>query len=160
MVEEMRVDDILEVRRALERAFIGKAVECCTEEDQRELDRIIAEMEEALKADENTLLLGLQIHRTIYRCLDNRVLNAILQAFSELWTRLWSPMRAIHTHEGMTADLELHRELVQAVHRRDVDGARAALEREFTVNFPTDQVNESIEELGYAMVSDQMAQKR
>ena len=131
IVDGVSFGDMLEVRKVLELGFIGKAVRFCDAGTLEELQTLVAEMERALREGNSTLLPGLRIHQTIYRCLGNKLLDAYLEAFGELWRRLWGPIHAAVAREGLLQDIEHHRRLIRALSQHDTAAARAALEEEF-----------------------------
>ena len=129
MVNGVGIKELWEVRRALELAFIDKVVEHIGDEDLQELDDQIAAME-AIAADSNILVMSLQIHHLMYRCLKNNILTALFDAFGEFWSRIYEPEWPI-SPDVSTWCLQIHKRLVKALHRRDANAARAALEEDF-----------------------------
>jgi len=130
IVEGIGVDELWEVRRALELAFVGKAVACIGDEDLRALDGLLAEMEEAGSGDNSALVVGLRIHQVIYRCLNNHVLAGLMDAIAEFYVRVWVPLREPLTPAELANDLEIHRCLVEALRQHDAVAAQAVLARE------------------------------
>ena len=131
LVEGVGLDEMWEIRQALERAFIGRVVECIGEKDLQILDGFIAEMESDITSDSFTTLTSLRMHPIIYRCLANRFLDSFLNAYVEFFERLWQPIFEPDTVEGMRLTVQLHRALIESLRRNDPDGALAVLEKDF-----------------------------
>jgi len=131
LVEGMGPDEMWEIRQALELAFIGRVVECISEEDLQILDGFITEMESDIANDSFTTLTSLRMHPILYRCLENRFLDSFLNSYVEFFERLWQPIFEPDTVEGMRLTVQLHRALIESLRRNDPDGARAVLERDF-----------------------------
>ena len=130
LVEGMDIDELYEIRQALERAFIEKVAECIGDEDLAELDILLADMERELEDDSFTILTSLRMHPIIYRCLNNRFLNSFFDAYVAFVSRVWLPVFEPDTMELMQLTIKIHRDLVESLRRRDAQDARAALEQD------------------------------
>jgi DNA-binding FadR family transcriptional regulator len=140
IVDGIDIDEMWEVRRALELAFVGNAAQCMSDADIREVDTLLAEMERAVIAGTSTLISGLRIHQVIYRGLKNHVLGGLINAIAEFYERVWGPLREPYAPETLARDVMLHRGLVEALHRRDGVAARAVLEVELNSGAPSKMI--------------------
>jgi DNA-binding FadR family transcriptional regulator len=134
IVNGIGIDELWEVRRALELAFIGKAAAAIGDDDLKELDGLVTAMEQAPENGESPLSLGLRIHQVIYRCLNNHVLAGLMDAIAEFYARVWSPIREPLTPAELARDVEIHRRLVAALRRHDADAAQSVLARELAAS--------------------------
>jgi DNA-binding FadR family transcriptional regulator len=130
LVEGVDIDELYEIRQALERSFIDKVAECIGEDDLAELDGLLEEMERELANDSFTILTSLQLHPIIYRCLQNRFLDSFFDAYVAFVSRVWLPIFEPDTLELMQYTTQIHRDLVEALRRHDAGAARAALEKD------------------------------
>lgn len=130
IVEGIGVDELWEVRRVLELAFVGKAAACIGDGDLRELDRLLDEMEDGGTSGNSPLIIGLRVHQVIYRCLNNHVLGGLMDAIAEFYVRVWAPLREPLTPAELANDLDIHRCLVEALRHHDAAAAQAVLSRE------------------------------
>ncbi len=127
IVDGIGMDEMWEVRRALELAFIGKAAARIGDGDLNELDELVTAMEQAPAQGNSALILGLRIHQVIYRCLNNHVLAGLMDAIAEFYARVWSPIREPLTPAELARDVDIHRRLVDALRRHDAEAAQAVL---------------------------------
>jgi DNA-binding FadR family transcriptional regulator len=130
IVEGIGIDELWEVRRALELAFVGNAAACIGDADLLELDSLVDEMEQTGSRGNSALILGLRIHQVIYRCLNNHVLAGLMDAIGEFYVRVWASLREPLTPAELANDVEIHRHLVAALRQHDGSAARQVLERE------------------------------
>jgi GntR family transcriptional regulator, transcriptional repressor for pyruvate dehydrogenase complex len=131
MVEGMNLNEMWEVRKALELAFVGRACECIGQEGLLALEESLAQQEEEIANRVFSMLSSLRMHPIVYRCLANRFLNGFLESYVEFVSRWWPAVLEPDTAEEMLYSLEIHRDLVVALRRRDAEAARQALERDF-----------------------------
>jgi len=134
IVDGIGIDELWEVRRALELAFIEKAANAIEDDDLRELDGLVTAMEQAQADDASPLILGLRVHQVIYRCLNNHVLAGLMDAIAEFYARVWRPIREPLTPAELANDVRIHRELVDALRRHDAPSAQSVLARELSAS--------------------------
>ena len=130
LVEGLRLDELWEIRQALERAFIARVACCIADQDLEELDQLMLQMEQELEEDAFTVLTSLRMHPIIYRCLNNRFLDSFFGSYIAFVSRLWLPIFEPDSREVMQLTLDIHRDLMEALRRHDAAGARDALERD------------------------------
>lgn len=121
--------DLLDVRRALEVAFLPAAVEVVTAEQLAALDRAVADMRARVATGEPFGAVDMDFHRELFRGVENRVLQELLTTFWRLFLGVEEkgglpPGDQVHT-------TELHAAIVDAVRARDVARAREVMDEHF-----------------------------
>lgn len=119
--------ELLQVRRIVEIEVAALASEMATEEELTELQRLIARMDVAAEDLDAYNRLDLQLHEYLATITHNSLLPALLRPVSELLA-LGRDV-TLKTRGTSTFAQTGHREIVEAVARRDPDAARAAMER-------------------------------
>jgi len=110
-----------EVRAVLEAEAARLAAERATDAERAELRALIAEIGGDLD-DRGLIELDERIHRAIYRCSHNDLLEDTLEQYYMLALRIW--MIALDRQHELKDAVGEHRTLLEAIH--DGDGARAA----------------------------------
>jgi DNA-binding GntR family transcriptional regulator len=110
-----------EVRAVLEAEAARLAAERATDAERSELRGLIAEIAADLD-DRGLMELDERIHRAIYRCSHNDLLEDTLERYYTLALRIW--MIALDRQHELKDAVGEHRALLEAIH--DGDGARAA----------------------------------
>ena len=124
--------DILEVRIALESAFIGDNIDRYSSAQLKELEDILAAMEK-LDSDGGSEASMIQIHTlfhlALYRDFGNQLLLNLIKIFSTVQRSL-TVMNRYHTTD-MKEFIALHRLIIQAIRARDPQLAHHALIQHF-----------------------------
>ena len=123
-ITEKDLNDVLEVRIALENVAIEKACARMTEEEMRRLWLAAKEFEHTI-AEGNLVKLAeadVAFHEVIYQASDNKRLIQVLNNMREQIYRY----RVEYLKEGETRDVLVkeHEELTKAIRERDVDRAK------------------------------------
>ena len=113
---------ISEVRAALEPEAARLAAERAAEPEREELVALLAELEAKGLGDRELMALDERIHRAVYRCAHNELLEATLEQYYVLSLRIW--MMAIDRARELDEAVRQHRVLLEAIRRGD--GACAA----------------------------------
>ncbi len=114
---------LTEVRAVLEPEAARLAAERATEREREELGRLVEELRTpAVLGGEELIALDERIHRTVYRCTHNQLLEATLEEYFVLALRIWY-LGLERAHELADAVRE-HAALLEAV--RDGEAERAA----------------------------------
>lgn len=134
-----RAGEIYQLRLLLEPHAIALAAEQMTDAAMAEIDELLAAFDMAYEAGKYAELpdLNTAFHRRIYEVADSPYL---LQFIDRLWNIIPYQSTSVVSHPGRS-DQDHHR-IVDALHRRDADGAREALRRHIS-----NARNETIERL-------------
>jgi DNA-binding GntR family transcriptional regulator len=112
---------ISEVRAALEPEAARLAAERATDAERAELQELLGELSGG--GDDHALMaLDERIHRAVYRCARNDLLEATLEQYYVLALRIWTI--ALDRQHELKDAVQEHRALLEAIH--DGDGERAA----------------------------------
>ncbi|ACX51711.1 GntR domain protein [Ammonifex degensii KC4] len=129
LLEKDKVQNILEVRKALEVEAAGLAAERCPPELLQELEKIIEEMEAILPQGEGekSAQLDLRFHLTLAQASCNPLISSLMNTIQEIIGQTLRITRALwlSATAGTTQRLfEEHREIYLAVAARDKFRAR------------------------------------
>ena len=121
------VEELIEARIIIEEAVTGVAAIKATEEDIAELRDIIEQISAVKKNKKKTVPLDLLFHQTIARSSHNNVLLRTIYELRHLM-RVWLDQNATFvSNEDIDRLLIAHTEIIQAIQKRDADGARSAM---------------------------------
>lgn len=123
------IRDLLEVRRTLETAFIGKAAETLDDERARRLLTSVDRMRGHAEKGEPFIEEDMAFHKVLFDALDNEVLKKILDVFWGLFQNLHA--RNVLPPGDAATTVAYHEQIVNAMVAGDVEGARAALDEHF-----------------------------
>jgi DNA-binding GntR family transcriptional regulator len=128
------LSDISDIRAALESHAAGRAAQRLTPARRLELQSLLAELDAAharphtdLPEGERPALMELdaRVHRFIYRCADNPYLTETCERYFNLSLRIW--YLALDRMPGLSAHIDEHRELLDAIAVGDSQRARATV---------------------------------
>jgi len=120
---------IAELREVLETSLIGRVVGELTREDLRELSGLVRTMEIAAEEGKYASDEDRRFHEVLYRPLGNWVFTYLLQAFWDAYTELDEDTKGSRNPPEDVA--QCHRDLLEALKRRDRDAAATAMSRHF-----------------------------
>jgi len=123
------LEEILEVREALESALIRRAAVVIPDEDLAALDDVTRRMAERAKADETFADEDREFHDLLYRALDNALVTQLLRAFWDVFHRVNDRLGVTDPNPQQTA--RRHRAIVTALRKRDVPRAEKAMTEHF-----------------------------
>ncbi|WP_293856074.1 FadR/GntR family transcriptional regulator [uncultured Alsobacter sp.] len=123
------IEEIIEIRRTLETAMIGQAIERMPAQDLMELRGITLAMRRRAEQGESFADEDRAFHAVLFRGLDNRMLIRLIDVFWRAFDRAADffntdnpdPMQTWRDHDA----------IVEAVARKDVDEARLRLARHY-----------------------------
>src|SRR2546427_5688126 len=132
--------DLLEARRILEERIVHLAARRATREDLDAMDDALTARESGLAVGKHDVAGDLAFHTQLAELTGNPVLTSVMRHLSEMWRRARGETgrRPTSPHKA----LQFHRQILQAVRRRQPTAARRALRRHL------DDMRADIEERG------------
>lgn len=127
LLEKDKLQNILEVRKALEVEAAGLAALRRKEEDLAILENLIVEMEKDLPVAKNSEALDLKFHLTLAKASDNPLLDRMMNTVQEIMGQTLQVTRAlwISSTEGTSSRLfEEHRSIYEMIRDQNADMAR------------------------------------
>lgn len=121
--------DLLDVRRALEVAFLAAAIDEVTTEQLTTLDKLVADMRTRAADGHPFGAVDMDFHRELFRGVENRVLQELLTTFWRLFLGIEEKGGLPPGDQPRTA--ELHAAIVDAVRARDAARAREVMDEHF-----------------------------
>ncbi len=119
------IEEIIEIRRTLETAMIGPAIERMPPEDLAELREITGAMRRRAVKGESFAAEDQRFHAVLFRCLDNRMLIRLIEVFWLAFDRAADFFNTENPDPIQT--WRDHDAIVAAVAARDVEQARERL---------------------------------
>src|SRR5580704_17443311 len=83
-LDRPRLQEVLEIRKALETGFLSQAASLLNEDDFEALERLVRRMNLKVKEPTTFIQEDMEFHRILFRKLNNRVLLNILEMFWKL----------------------------------------------------------------------------
>ncbi len=120
--DRSRIGEMLQIRKWLETAAIGEAIEKITDQQIHEIDEVLTRWEARIANGQSTAEEDRAFHRLLYAPLNNASLISLLDIFWVVYHAV--PIRAITTDLQPTTTIQDHREILEAVRRRDAAEAR------------------------------------
>jgi len=125
-LRETDLRELFEVRKILEGETAALAAARRTDEDLAQMERAIAEMVEGLAAQDWYIEADLRFHLTIAAATRNRIALRMMQAVRDLLQRALSSI--YHIPGSPQRSIEQHRLILDAIARRDAEGARRGMQ--------------------------------
>jgi DNA-binding GntR family transcriptional regulator len=118
------INEVFEIRTALDVLAAGLAVERITEDELEQLERLLVEIGELIETDDTDRIVEAdsQFHDVLYRASRNDRLVGIINNLREQFTRFRSI--SIQYPGRMVKSVEEHRRLVEAIASRDTELAQ------------------------------------
>jgi DNA-binding FadR family transcriptional regulator len=123
------MEEIVEVREALEDALIRRVAATIPEEDLDALDEVINRMDERARSGETFADEDREFHEVLYRSLNNALVTQLLRAFWDVFHRVNHRLGVTDPDPMQTVDR--HRAIVIALRDRDVVRAEVAMAEHF-----------------------------
>jgi GntR family transcriptional repressor for pyruvate dehydrogenase complex len=120
-----RQDDLMDVRRVFEPAVAGMAATRATGDELDEIDRILAEQRRKAKGGQPTIGEDTAFHGALARATHNAVIVGIMETLNDLLVE--SRQRTLERRGRPLQSLRGHEAVVDAVRRKDTDGAARAM---------------------------------
>jgi DNA-binding FadR family transcriptional regulator len=123
------IHDLLDVREALELAFLPAAIASATPDQLRDLEAQVATMRGRADAGLPFGAADMEFHRTLFGGVENRVLQELLITF-------WRLFLGVEEQGGLppgdqARTVELHAEILATVRARDAARAREVMDAHF-----------------------------
>jgi DNA-binding FadR family transcriptional regulator len=139
------LEELLDVRRILEGAMIGEAIATFSEADLHYFDDLLARMYVFAQQGVPCLREDREFHQRLFINVGNQVLLKLLDIF-------WIVFRKAAQHADVIdvrpmSTYNDHVAIVEAIKARDVDAARAALERHYDKNRHDDSLRGRLERM-------------
>lgn len=125
-LRETDLRELFEVRKILEGETAALAAARRTDEDLAQMERAIVEMVEGLAAQDWYIEADLRFHLTIAAATRNRIALRMMQAVRDLLQRALSSI--YHIPGSPQRSIEQHRLILDAIARRDAEGARRGMQ--------------------------------
>jgi DNA-binding GntR family transcriptional regulator len=114
--------DITDVRVPLEAHAAERAAVLCDEDDRREADGLIAELEAAESSQRSLIELDARVHRFVYRCCRNPYLEQDLDRYLNMSLRIWH--LTWNRLPPLQERVREHCQLLEAIRDGDAERAR------------------------------------
>jgi DNA-binding FadR family transcriptional regulator len=123
------IEDLLNVRRALEIWFLPEAIAAMTPAKLSDLDAHVAQMRRNLEAGESFEAADMEFHRVLFTGVRNRVLQELLTIFWRLFINL-QQQGALPPGNGALT-VAYHAAIVAAIREGDVNRAKEVMDKHF-----------------------------
>jgi DNA-binding FadR family transcriptional regulator len=122
------ITEMMEVREAVEVAAAALAVRHATRSDGFRLQAVVAELEDALEAEdyEEYLRATLRLHKQVAAASHNRYLTQLVEEITDRHGRDQWLLQLRYNPEVAAFSLDVHRAIVQGILDRDLQAAVAA----------------------------------
>lgn len=129
ILDKTSMSELLAVRRILEVGFLPQAIDMLQEEDIEQLRAIVKGMRSKTRGGETYSADEAAFHRTLFRGVENDLLQKLLVIFWELLQHVSNsgallPAQSPHI-------VEYHARIVEVIRRRDVREAQRLLDEHF-----------------------------
>jgi DNA-binding FadR family transcriptional regulator len=128
-LDRPRLQEVLEIRKALDTGFLSQAASLLNEDDFEALERLVRRMNLKVKEPTTFIQEDMEFHRILFRKLNNRVLLNILEMFWKLFGQVEEGTE--HTLDQLTEAVNQHRVIVAALRKGNVSRAKDLLEVHF-----------------------------
>jgi len=118
-------DELLDVRRMFEPAVARFAAQRATEEDLGDLQAILDAQRQKLKSGQSAIVEDTAFHAILARSTRNRVVMSIMATLNDLLVE--SRTQSLRQKGRPVRSIEGHEAVVDALRRRDADGAAQAM---------------------------------
>lgn len=123
------MEEILEVREALEAALIRRVAATVPEDDLAALDEVTKRMADRAKSGETFAEEDREFHEILYRSLNNALVTQLLRAFWDVFHRVNHRLGVTDPDPAQT--VRRHRAIVTALRKKDVARAEHAMAEHF-----------------------------
>jgi DNA-binding FadR family transcriptional regulator len=124
------IEELREIRRVLEAGLIDRTIEMIGEEDLAELRQVTERMRQRAERGENFAAEDQRFHQLLFRCQNNKMLSSLIDIF---WTAFYKVSGFANLSNPNPLDTwRDHHEIVEAVAKKDVEGARRRLSEHYS----------------------------
>lgn len=125
------VSDLHETRSLIEVFLAGRAADRRTEKDLKEMDAALAEMKERVDDPQAFTEPDIRFHRAIAAASRNKLLEHIMNTLQE---SIRATIRVAWPGQpDMKVSVKAHREILEAIRRKDGEAARKAMRKHMTI---------------------------
>lgn len=117
------IAEVLDIRKNLELSYMDAAFDTVTKEDCVELREIFSEMKEKWSNQEHCHDLDAAFHKTIFKKLNNRTLNAL---FDATW-RADGNFKMPEKHKNIAKSIKKHQLIVETLENHDKKAFKEAM---------------------------------
>lgn len=122
------IAEVLDIRKNLELSYMDAAFDAFTDEDFIKLKDVFSQMKEKWENSEHCHNLDAEFHKTIFRNINNRTLNAL---FDATW-RADGNFKMAEKHKNITKSIKKHQLIVDALEIRDKQAFEEAMRYHFS----------------------------
>ncbi len=126
ITEQHDIENLLEVRLALEGISAAKAAQLRRKDDLIQLETLLAKMKESVHDARRFAVLDLEFHITLAKAADNALLFDLISMIRSQLLRGLSTVLVLP--QALALSLKEHASVLQAVKRGDSDAARKAMQ--------------------------------
>jgi DNA-binding FadR family transcriptional regulator len=119
--------NLLEVRRFIEVEAAALAAVRSDDGAPEALEKLVQEMELALKAPADYFRLDVAFHEQLFQAANNQVLVRLMEPVRDLLRAARMHVIAVSSPKSLRESLEGHRKILDAIRARDQDAARRAM---------------------------------
>ncbi len=123
--ENHDIENLLEVRIALEGVSAAKSAMNATPEDIEKARKLLSQMKNALKDKKQFAVLDLEFHITLANASGNAVLSDLISVIRSQLARTLA--RVLKLPNALPLSLKEHTAILDAIERHDHEGARKAM---------------------------------
>lgn len=123
------LEEVVEVRAALEGALIRRVAEGISAEDLAALDEVLGRMSARAKEGATFAAEDREFHELLYRSLGNALVTEVLRAFWNVYHRVNHQLGVTDPNPAET--VKRHRAIVTALRKHDVARAEKAMSEHF-----------------------------
>jgi GntR family transcriptional repressor for pyruvate dehydrogenase complex len=133
LLNQINYQQISQLRRALEMQALMLAIDNITEEQIKELEEVVDELEHT--TEENNIVLDKKLHYAIATASGNRLITDILQALSDLIDQFIVDLRReiLSSPDSKIILYEAHNEMMLSLIRRDKNLGFTAVNKHFGI---------------------------
>jgi GntR family transcriptional repressor for pyruvate dehydrogenase complex len=133
LLNQINYQQISQLRRALEMQALMLAIDNITEEQIKELEEVVDELEHT--TEENNIVLDKKLHYAIATASGNRLITDILQALSDLIDQFIVDLRReiLSSPDSKIILYEAHNEMMLSLIRRDKNLGFTAINKHFGI---------------------------
>jgi GntR family transcriptional repressor for pyruvate dehydrogenase complex len=126
ITEQHDIEDLMQVRIALESLAAARAARLGSEEDTANLQVLLTKMEAAVKDEKRFARLDLEFHIALATASENFLIFDLVSMIRSQLEKTIS--RVLHLPKAVPLSLKEHAAIIHAIKRRDPDGAAAAMQ--------------------------------
>lgn len=132
IIDNYHILELLDLRIALENAYLAQAVEHATFSQFKELRDIIHEMERKAAAGQSILEEDMRFHVALYANVDNSILRSLLSLFWRMLLKM-DEYSNIITDPDNNSVIDTHLQLLDAFTKHDTERCRALLNQHYSL---------------------------